>query len=81
MKLLYALKVGYRIISLNIQPVDRLSIHGFLLIRRKRQMDDEIEYIERKPYIPPEILDELELETRAGSPVGVEDFEGQPLIP
>ena len=28
---------------------------------------------ERKPYPPPEIVHELELETRAGSPLGLPD--------
>lgn len=36
---------------------------------------------ELKPYASPEIIHELDLEIRAGSPLGVEDFEGQPLIP
>ncbi len=30
------------------------------------------EEIEKKPYIKPEIVEELDLETRAGSPLGVD---------
>lgn len=44
-------------------------------------MDNKIEYVERNPYIPPEILDEFELETRAGSPLGAEEFDEYPFIP
>ncbi len=33
--------------------------------------EDKDTNTERKPYIKPEIIHELELETRAGSPVGI----------
>ncbi len=36
---------------------------------------------EQKPYISPEIIYEMDLETRAGSPLGSENFEGLPIIP
>jgi hypothetical protein len=32
----------------------------------------------RKPYTSPEIIQELELETRAGSPLGLPDFLDSP---
>jgi hypothetical protein len=33
----------------------------------------QIDTKDRKPYTPPEIVHELELETRAGSPLGLPD--------
>jgi hypothetical protein len=42
-------------------------------IRRNAIMSEEIKKIDRKPYSPPEIIHELELETRAGSPLGLPD--------
>jgi hypothetical protein len=42
----------------------------------ERMMDENKKFaaeIERKPYSRPEIVHELELETRAGSPLGLPD--------
>lgn len=44
-------------------------------------MNEQNGNIDRKPYNPPEILEELDLETSAGSPLGAEEFEGLPFIP
>lgn len=44
-------------------------------------MDDFSLIINRKPYIPPEILEEFELETYAGSPLGAEEFDEYPFVP
>jgi len=39
-------------------------------------MDENSRQQKQQPYTTPAIIYELDLETRAGSPVGVEDFEG-----
>jgi hypothetical protein len=44
-------------------------------------MGEFSEQFERKSYPSPKIIYELELETHAGSPLGVDEFDGLPLIP